>query len=76
MHSPSLKDAPTGQWLRIVPAGTSHSRLSELGFLPMEKVRILRRSWWRRGALVVQVGDTVFALRPDEAELIPVEVDQ
>ena len=48
-------------------------RLLELGFLPLENVRVLQRSWCRGGALVVQVGDAVFGLRPEEAEQIPVQ---
>jgi Fe2+ transport system protein FeoA len=47
--------------------------MEELGFLPMEKVKVLRRSWFSNGALVVQVGDAVFALRPGEAQMVSLE---
>jgi ferrous iron transport protein A len=35
-------------------------------------VRVLQRSWFKKGALVVQVGDAVFGLRPEEAQQIEV----
>ena len=38
-------------------------RLSELGFLPGEPVRLMRRGPGGREPLAVQVGDTLFALR-------------
>lgn len=69
----NLKEAAIGQWHRIGASAAPHQRLEELGFLPMEKVRVLRRSWFRRGALVVQVGDAVFALRPAEAQRVSLE---
>jgi ferrous iron transport protein A len=48
--------------------------LADLGFVPQERVCVLRRSWWKKGALVVQVGNATFALRHSEAaciELVP-----
>ncbi len=71
--TPSLNQAPLRQWQRVAAAGAGHPRLLELGFLPLENVRILQRSWFSRGALVVQVGDAVFGLRPDEAAQIPLQ---
>lgn len=65
--------APTGVWTRVAETGSSLPRLQALGFLPLERVCVLRRSRWRQGALVVQVGDAVFALRPHEAQAIPVQ---
>jgi Fe2+ transport system protein FeoA len=44
-----------------------------LGFLPYEQVRVVRRSHFKRGALVVQIGNAVFALRADEAQQVQVE---
>lgn len=44
-----------------------------LGFLPHEQVRVVRRSHFKRGALVVQIGNAVFALRADEAQQVQVE---
>lgn len=73
MRTLNLKEAPTGQWHRIQAGSVPHQRLEELGFLPMEKVKVLRRSWFTNGALVVQVGDAVFALRPGEAQMVSLE---
>lgn len=70
MQAANLNFAPVGQWQRIAADGISNVRLLELGFLPHEKVRVLRRSWFKRGALVVQVGAAVFGLRPSEASQI------
>ena len=69
----NLKEAAIGQWHRIQATSAHHRRMEELGFLPMEKVRVLRRSWFKNGALVVQVGDAVFALRPGEAQTVTLE---
>jgi Fe2+ transport system protein FeoA len=44
-----------------------------LGFLPHEQVRVVRRSQFKGGALVVQVGNAVFALRAEEADQVQVE---
>ena len=73
MSKSTLNQAAVRQWHRIDARGTPHPRLQELGFLPLENVRILQRSWFQRGALVVQVGDAVFGLRPEEAEQIPLQ---
>ena len=70
----TLFQAPIHQWHRVAAHSSHHSRLLELGFLPMENVRVLQRSWFKNGALVVQVGDAVFGLRPDEASQIEVHV--
>jgi ferrous iron transport protein A len=73
VHMLNLKEAAIGEWHRIRAGSVRHQRLEELGFLPMEKVKVLRRSWFSNGALVVQVGDAVFALRPDEARMVGLE---
>lgn len=73
MQAFNLSQAPVGQWRRIAAGGSRNARLLELGFLPHEQVRVLRRSWFRRGALVVQVGPAVFGLRPSEASQIGLE---
>ena len=73
--SATLDQAPIGTWLRIADHGSALPRLQALGFLPLERVCVLRRSPWRHGALVVQVGDAVFALRPHEAQAIPLQAD-
>ena len=48
-------------------------RLGELGFLPGEPLRLLRRGPGGREPLAVQVGDTLFALRAVEARCVEVE---
>ena len=74
MISRNLNQAPVRQWHRITADSAHHPRLLELGFLPLENVRVLQRSWFKSGALVVQVGNAVFGLRPDEASQIEVDV--
>ncbi|WHZ12064.1 MAG: hypothetical protein OJF60_002505 [Burkholderiaceae bacterium] len=48
------------------------NRLAELGFVPGETICILHRGPGGREPIAVQVGDTVFALRRDEARCIRV----
>jgi ferrous iron transport protein A len=48
-------------------------RLGELGFLPGEPVRLLRRGPGGREPLAVMIGETMFALRLVEAQCIAVE---
>jgi ferrous iron transport protein A len=50
------------------------TRLSELGFLPGERVAILRRGPGGREPLAVQIGETLFALRQAEADCVLVEM--
>ncbi len=45
-------------------------RLLELGFVPGDRVWMLRRSAGDRGALAVRVGQSTFALRTHEASFI------
>ena len=49
-------------------------RLEELGFIPGEPVRMLRRGPGGREPLAVQVGETLFALRLAEAQSVAVRV--
>jgi ferrous iron transport protein A len=49
-------------------------RLGELGFIPGEPVRVLRRGPGGREPLAVQIGETQFALRLLEAQCIRVQV--
>ena len=58
----TLNQAPVRQWQRIAAHSAHHPRLLELGFMPLENVRVLQRSWFKSGALVVQVGDAVFGV--------------
>ena len=81
MSTPTLNESQPKVWRRIsslksvgAPAaegvGGLVKRLSDLGFVPNERVCVLRRSWWKGGALVVQVGNAKFALRDSEAACI------
>lgn|GEM_PF-1789695 len=81
MSSPTLNESKPKVWRRIrslksegVAAAEGLAelvkRLSDLGFVPNERVCVVRRSWWKGGALVVQVGNATFALRDSEAACI------
>ncbi|HEY1393700.1 MAG TPA: FeoA family protein [Methylibium sp.] len=82
MPSLALSDLPNGALgtvSRVVPASALADaqmlrRLEELGFLPGEPVRLLRRGPGGREPLAVQIGDTLFALRKVEAQCVQVEV--
>ncbi|MBN8510152.1 MAG: ferrous iron transport protein A [Burkholderiales bacterium] len=50
-------------------------RLGELGFLPGEPVRVLRRGPGGREPLAVRIGDSRFALRLAEARCIEVRAE-
>jgi ferrous iron transport protein A len=47
-------------------------RLMELGFVPGERVEVLRRVFAGRGPLAVRVGTSTFAMRTLESSLIEV----
>ena len=74
----SLAAAPAGQVLTVsqvsAPAHSPEwaSWLADLGFLPGEAVKVLRRSAQRTGNLVVRIGQSTFALRHAEADCIAV----
>lgn len=74
----SLAVAPAGRDLTVqqvsapVHAPEWAGWLADLGFLPGEAVRVLRRGAQRTGNLVVRVGQSTFALRHAEAECIAV----
>jgi len=69
----SLEHAPDNTWCRVTAQCAVPSRMMALGFLPHEQVRVVRRSQFKGGPLVVQVGNAVFALRADEASQVQVE---
>lgn len=75
----SLAAAPTGLALTVqqvsAPAHAPEwaTWLSDLGFLPGEAVRVLRRGSLSDANLVVRVGQSTFALRHAEAECIAVK---
>lgn len=47
--------------------------LADIGFLPGERVQVLRRSLWGGDPLVVRVGLSCFALRRAEAACVQVQ---
>lgn len=51
-------------------------RLMELGFVPGEKVRLLKRGMPGGEPLAIKVGNSTFALRRFEAALISIETEQ
>ncbi len=74
----SLAHAPAGLALTVQQVrAPAHSPewatwLSDLGFLPGEAVRVMRRARLSDGNLVVRVGQSTFALRHAEANCIAV----
>jgi ferrous iron transport protein A len=52
--------------------GALKRRLMELGFVPGERVQVLRRIFFGRGPLAVRVGTSTFAMRRVESSLIQV----
>lgn len=52
--------------------GALKRRLLELGFVPGERVQVLRRIFFGRGPLAVRVGSSTFAMRRLESSLIEV----
>lgn len=52
--------------------GALKRRLMELGFVPGERVQVLRKVFAGRGPLAVRVGTSTFAMRKLESSLIEV----
>lgn len=50
-------------------------RLLEIGFAAGEKIRVIAESFPRRDPMAVRVGNTIFALRRAEAELVQISPD-
>jgi ferrous iron transport protein A len=79
-----LADLPQGTIARVVSVGAADAgappelarRLSELGFLPGELVRIVGRGFLAREPIAVRVGTGTFALRLFEAACIRVCPEQ
>jgi len=84
MNSVSLIDLAPGANARVVSVGAVDAaaphelarRLSELGFLPGELVRIVARGLLSREPIAVRVGTGTFALRRFEAACIRVQPEQ
>ncbi len=49
-------------------------QLEDIGFLPGERVTLLRKGLLKRGPYLVRVGASTFALRESEARMIAVEL--
>lgn len=80
VHRLTLDQLPARQTAVIrhvhVPPGDDgrlRRRLLELGFVPGERVQVLRRVFFGRGPLAVRVGTSTFAMRKLESSLIEVE---
>lgn len=79
-----LPDLPSGTVARVVSVEAVDAaaplelarRLSELGFLPGELVRIVGRGFLAREPIAVRVGTGTFALRLFEADCICVCPEQ
>ncbi len=89
LATPAIVDIPltslaVGTFARVVavaaatgaPAPEVSRRLSELGFLPGEQVRIVARGMFSKSPLAVRVGTSTFALRNFEAACIRVRPEQ
>jgi ferrous iron transport protein A len=75
-----LPDGASAVVARVVSASpevdaVALRRLGELGFIPGEPVRLLRRGPGGREPLAVLIGETMFALRLLEAQCIEVDVE-
>lgn len=68
-----LSQLPVGQWAKLAGGRCPCRRLLGLGFLPYESVCVLQKSPFKKGPLVVQVGNALFGLR--QAEAAQIEVD-
>ncbi len=77
----SLADLPVGASARVVSMANSGAasdvtrRLSELGFLPGEALRVVARGLLSREPIAVRIGTGTFALRRHEAEKISVRAE-
>ena len=74
----SLLAGQGGTVIHLAPAAKGHAgvdvarRLMELGFVPGERLRVLKRGMPGGGPIAVRVGESTFALRRFEAALISV----
>jgi ferrous iron transport protein A len=83
-HDIPLMDLAPGTSARVVSVSAANSktpaevgrRLSELGFLPGEAVRIVARGFLARAPIAVRIGTGTFALRLFEAACIRVCPEQ
>jgi ferrous iron transport protein A len=73
----SLKAGQSATVIHLAPTGQQGGadvprRLMELGFVPGERIRMLKRGF-TGGPLAVRVGQSTFALRRFEAALISIQ---
>ena len=77
----ALAVGKSGTVVRVAP-GNSHDteegadlarRLMELGFVPGEKIRMLKRGMPGGEPLAIRVGNSTFALRRFEAALVAIQ---
>ena len=75
----SLAKGQSGTVIHLAPSDASGGgadiarRLMELGFVPGERLRMLRRSLPGGDPMAIKVGESTFALRRFEAALISVK---
>jgi ferrous iron transport protein A len=72
----ALKAGQSGTVIHLAPSGNGDGvdvprRLMELGFVPGERIRMLKRGL-PGGPLAVKVGQSTFALRRFEAALVSI----
>lgn len=48
-------------------------QLEDIGFLPGERVEVLRKGFLGQGPILIRVGSSTFALRESEARMVEVE---
>ena len=48
-------------------------QLEDSGFLPGERVEVLRKGFLGQGPILIRVGSSTFALRESEARMVEVE---
>jgi ferrous iron transport protein A len=73
----SLKAGQSATVIHLAPGGQHggadvQRRLMELGFVPGERIRMLKRGF-SKGPLAVKVGQSTFALRRFEAALVSIQ---
>jgi ferrous iron transport protein A len=75
----TLKVGATATVLHVAPARAADGglglarRLMELGFVPGEKIRMLKRGMPGGEPLAIKVGSSTFALRRFEAALVSIQ---
>jgi len=74
----TLATGSRGTVVHVAPGDAAHGadlarRLMELGFVPGEKIRVLKRGMPGGEPLAIKVGNSTFALRRFEAALISIQ---